>query len=141
MKAAYHVGRIVFGLWFLFSGVEYFLPYDLQPLGEMPLAREFTLALIHSGLMSWIKVAEILIGIFVLINRAMPLTMAATAPITFVIAYWNFVLEPGVVEYVFGIATVALNLFLLWPYRAYWLPMFVWKARPDYGLSLKPAGD
>ena len=67
--------------------------------------------------------------------------MAATAPITFVIGYWNFILEPGIVEYVFGVATVVLNLFLLWPYRAYWLPMIVWKAKPDYSLGLKPAGE
>ena len=136
MKIAYHVGRIVFGLWFFYAGIEYFLPYDLQPIGENPLTQEFTLALIHSGFMTWVKLAEIVIGIFVLLNRAMPLTMAACAPITFVIAYWNFVLEPGVVEYVFGVATVALNIFLLWPYRAYWLPMFVWRAKPDYYLSL-----
>lgn len=139
MKAAYHVSRILFGLWFVFAGVEFFLPYDIQPIGENPLTQEFTLALIHSGFMTWVKIAEIIIGALVLLNRAMPLTMAATAPITFVIAYWNFILEPGVVEYSFGVATVVINLYLLWPYRAYWLPMFVWKARPEFTLPLKPA--
>lgn len=137
MKITYHIGRILFGIWFVFAGVEFFLPLDIQPIGENPLTQEFTLALIHSGFMTWVKVAEIIIGLIVLINRAMPFTMAAAAPITFVIAYWNFILEPGVVEYSFGVATVALNFLLLWPYRAYWLPMFVWKAEPDYGLSLK----
>lgn len=141
MKIAYHVCRIIFGLWYLFSGIEYFLPYDLQPLGEQPLAREFTLALIHSGLMVWVKIAEILIAVFVLLNRAMPLTAVAAAPLTIVIAYWNFVLEPGVVEYSFGAATVIINLLFLWVWRAYWLPLFVWKGRPDYGLSLRPPAD
>ena len=137
MKVAYHIGRILFGAWFLYAGIEFFLPFDLQPIGENPLTQEFTLALIHSGFMTWVKIAEILIGVLVLLNRAMPFAMAATAPITFVIGYWNFILEPGLVEYAFGIATVVLNIFLLWPYRRYWLPMVVWKAAPDFSMSIK----
>jgi len=141
MKAFYHVSRIVYGGWYLFSGIEYFLPYDLQPLGNTPLGQEFTLALIHSGLFTWIKIAEIAIAVAVLADRAMPLAAAASVPLTIVIAYWNFVLEWGVVEVVFGTLTIVFNAALLWPYRAYYRPMLrAWKGRRDFGYRLNPPG-
>jgi uncharacterized membrane protein YphA (DoxX/SURF4 family) len=119
--------RLVFGAWFLFSGAEYFSPFDLQPLGNTPLAKEFTLALIHSGLFAWIKAMEIVIGVLLLINRAILPAALATAPLTVVIAYWNFVLDPGVVEYLFGAATVACNAVLLWPYRSELIALLRWR--------------
>lgn len=139
MKPLYHVSRIVYGGWYLFSGIEYFLPYNLQPLGNTPLGQEFTLALIHSGLFAWIKVAEIAIAVAVLADRAMPLAAAASVPLTIVIAYWNFVLEWGVVEVVFGTLTILFNAALLWPYRAYYWPMLTaWKGRRDFAYRLMP---
>lgn len=119
--------RLVFGAWFLFSGAEYFSPFDLQPLGNTPLAKEFTLALIHSGLFAWIKAMEIVIGVLLLINRAILPAALATAPLTVVIAYWNFVLDPDVVEYLFGTATVACNAVLLWPYRSELIALLRWR--------------
>lgn len=121
------VTRIIFGTWFLFSGAEYFSPFDLQPLGNTPLAKEFTLALIHSGLFAWIKVMEVVVGFLLLINRGVLPSAVAIAPITVVIAYWNFVLDPGVIEYIFGIATVALNAILLWPYHTLLIPILRWR--------------
>lgn len=137
MRIAYHVSRLVFGLWYLFSGVEFFTPFNLQPLGHTPLGQEFTLALIHSGIFAWIKVLEIAIALLVLIDRLMPLVAAAAVPLTAVIAYWNFALEWGVVEGVFGALTIAFNAVLLWPYRAlYWPVLTAWRAPRDF--SLKP---
>lgn len=121
------VTRIIFGAWFLFSGAEYFSPFDLQPLGNTPLAREFTLALIHSGLFAWIKVMEVVVGLLLLINRAVLPSALAIAPVTVIIAYWNFVLDPGVIEYIFGVATVVFNTILLWPYRALLLSLLKWR--------------
>lgn len=139
MKILYHTSRIIYGLWYLISGIEYFLPYDLQPLGNTPLGQEFTLALIHSGLFAWIKIAEIAIAIAVLADRMMPLTAAASVPLTIVIWYWNFVLEWGVVEVIFGTLTVLFNAILLWPYRAYYWPILLaWKAPKDFGGQVIP---
>lgn len=139
MKPLYHISRIIYGGWYLFSGIEYFLPYDLQPLGNTPLGQQFTIALIDSGLFAWIKVLEVLIGVLVLADRAMPLVMAASVPLTVVIAYWNFVLEWGVVEVVFGLLTIFFNAVLLWPYRAYFLPMLIaWRGKRDFGRALMP---
>lgn len=123
---AFTIVRLIFGAWFLFSGVEFFTPLDLQPLGHTPIAREFTLALIHSGLFAWIKAMEVAVGVLMLINRAVLPAALATAPITVVIAYWNFVLDPGPIEYAFGAMTVVANAMLLWPYRARIMPLLMW---------------
>lgn len=122
----YHVARIVFGAWFLYAGIEYFLPFGLQPLGNTSLAREFTLALIHSGLFAIIKAMEAVIGALLLINRAVLPAALAALPLSAVIAYWNFVLDPGVVEWSFGAVTLALNLLLLVPYRTQVLALLRW---------------
>lgn len=124
---SFTIARVVFGAWFLFSGIEYFSPFDLQPLGNTPIAREFTLALIHSGLFAWIKIIEVIAGALILFNRAVLPSAATVAPISVVIAYWNFVLDPGIIEYVFGALTILFNAILLWPYRALLIPILRWR--------------
>jgi hypothetical protein len=57
VKWLYHVSRVVFGGWWVFSGVMPFLDPAWQPLGSTEAAREFTIALIDSGLMAAVKVA------------------------------------------------------------------------------------
>ena len=128
MTLGYTVARLLFGAWFLFSGAEYFSPFDLQPLGNTPLAREFTLALIHSGLFAGIKVMEVVVGLLMLANRAVLPAALAVAPVTVVICYWNFVLDPGVVEYIFGLLTALCNAVMIWPWRERLWPLFVWKS-------------
>ena len=132
MKWIYHLSRIIFGGWWVYSGTMPFLDPGWQPLGQEQAAIDFTMALIASGLMAWIKVAEIVFGLLILANRMMPLVAAAIVPINFVILYWNFVLEVGTVEYTFGALTLLFNAILLWPWRRYYWPLFVWNGRPDF---------
>ena len=132
MKWIYHLSRILFGGWWVYSGMMPFIDPAWQPLGQEQAAIDFTLALIASGLMAWIKVAEIVFGLLILANRMMPLAAAAIVPINFVILYWNFVLEVGTVEYTFGALTLLFNAILLWPWRRYYWPLFVWNGRPDF---------
>lgn len=124
--AAFTAARFIYGGWFLFSGVEYFTPFDLQPLGNTPLAQEFTLALIHSGLFALIKIMEVVVALLVLANRAVLPAALASVPLNAVIGYWNFVLDPGVVEYAFGIVTLLLNAVLLWPWRRELIGLLRW---------------
>lgn len=134
-KWVYHTSRLVFGGWWLFSGLMHFLWPGIQPLGDEPAAIAFTKALMVSGLFDWIKVIEIVLGITMLLNRAMPLTVIALVPLNVVIVYWNFVLDEGVVEWTFGALTVVLNLALAWPWREYFRPLFVWRGAPDYSTT------
>ena len=55
-----------------------------------------------SGLFDWIKPIEVVLGLTMLLNRAMPLTIIALVPLNAVIVYWNFVLDEGAVEWTFA---------------------------------------
>lgn len=136
MRWAYHASRLILGGWWLFSGLMHFLWPELQPLGNEQPAIDFTLALMASGLFDWIKAIEVLLGITLLINRAMPLTVIALVPINAVIVYWNFVLDEGLVEWTFGAATIIFNAVLAWPWRHLFLPLFIWRGEADYSLKM-----
>ena len=135
MRWAYHASRLIFGGWWLFSGLMHFLWPHLQPLGNEQPAIDFTLALMASGLFDWVKVIEVVLGITLLANRFMPLTVIALVPINIVIVYWNFVLDEGVVEWTFGAATILFNAVLAWPWRHKLVPLLSWNDQPDYGLE------
>ncbi len=128
----YHLSRLVFGGWWLFSGLMHFFWPQLQPLGDEQTAIDFTLALMASGLFDVIKLLEILLGLLILANRAMPLAMLALIPINLVIVYWNFVLDEGLVEWTFGAMSILFNAILAWPWRRYFWPLFVWRGAADH---------
>lgn len=134
-KWPYHASRVIFGGWWLYSGAMPFIDPAWQPMGATPAAIDFTQALLDSGLMKWIKVAEIVLGLLILANRAMPLAVLAIIPINVVILYWNFVLDEGTIDVVFGTLTLLFNAILVWPWRRYYWPLFVWKGAPDYSLE------
>lgn len=124
MEKLYLAARLVFGLWFTYAGIEYFLPQIFtQPLGEMPAAQNFILALIASHIFAVVKALELLVGVLILANRWVLASALLALPMTGVIVWWNVVLEGTPVPIVFGIVTPALNLFLLWPYRHLLCPL------------------
>ena len=130
MKPAYHAIRLLFGSWFLFSGLWHFFWPWLQPMGNAPAAIAFTRALLASGLFDWVKAIEVAAGIAILLNRAMPLTVLAIVPLNVVIVYWNVVLDHGVVEGAFAGFTIVATAVLAWPWRDYFWPLFVWRGEP-----------
>ncbi len=132
IKWIYHFSRIIFGGWWVYSGVMPMIDPSWQPLGQEQQAIDFSLALIDSGLMFWVKIAEIALGLMILFNRFMPLAAIAVLPINFVIVYWNFILEVGTVEYTFGALTIIFNAILIWPWRRYYWPLLAFRGRPDF---------
>src|SRR4026209_835073 len=107
----------------------------LQPLGAQPASIDFTQALMASGLFGVVKVIEAILGVTMLLNRAMPLTMIALVPLNVVIVYWNFVLDGGAVEWTFGALSIVINAVLAWPWRHYFRPLFVWRGTADFSLQ------
>ncbi len=135
IKWIYHLSRIIFGGWWLYSGTMPFIDPAWQPLGQEEAAIDFSLAMINSGLMVYVKIAEIAFGLLILANRMMPLAAIAVVPINFVIIYWNFVLDEGAVEYTFGALTIFFNAILIWPWRRYYWPLLKWCGRPDFSTA------
>jgi hypothetical protein len=135
VKIGYHAARILFGAWFLFSGSWHFLWPWLQPMGSTPEAVAFTRALMASGLFGWIKAIEVLTGLLILANRAMPLAIVAVIPLNIVILYWNLVLDRGAIDWTFGLLTILFTAAVVWPWRVHFWPLFVWRGRADYRLD------
>lgn len=131
----YHSSRIIFGGWWLFSSLMHFFWPHLQPLGNEQPAIDFTLALMASGLFDWVVVLEVVLGIAMLLNRAMPLTILALIPLNAVIIYWNFALGEGLVEWTFGALSILFNAILIWPWRHYFRPLFIWKGKADFSFD------
>lgn len=136
MRITYHASRLIFGGWWLFSGLMHFFLPEIQPLGDEQAAIDFTLALMASGLFDWIKVLEVILGITLLANRAMPLTIIAMAPINIVILYWNLVLDTGWTEWIFAALTIIFSAIIAWPWRQYFWPLFAWKGQADFSQDL-----
>ncbi|WP_336981904.1 hypothetical protein [Altererythrobacter fulvus] len=135
MKYIYHFCRLLFGAWFLFSGLWHFFWPWLQPMGNTPEAIAFTKALLASGLFDWVKAIEVVTGITLLLNRAMPLTILAIVPLNIVIVYWNVALDEGLVEWTFAALTIVFNAVIAWPWRSYFWRLFTWKGAADYSLE------
>lgn len=129
MKIAVFIVRIIFGAWWLYSGLNHWFHFFEQPYGDTEVAIEFTKALESSGMLTIVKVLEVIQGVFILWGRLMPLNLASALPLTLVIAHWNLVLTPGPVEIVFGVLTVAMHGFLMLAYWDQYKPMFAWN--PD----------
>jgi len=135
MKWLYHISRMIFGGWWLYSGTMPFIDPTWQPLGATEASQQFSIAMIDSGMMVAVKIAEILLGLAILANRFMPFAAVAVVPINFVILWWNFVLDQHSVSYVFGVLTIFFNAVIVWPWRKYYWRLFEFKGTPDYSLT------
>ena len=100
-KYVYHASRVIFGGWWLYSGAMHFIDPAWQPMGHEPAAIAFTQALMDSGLFFWVKVLEVVLGITILANRAMPLTLV-----------WNWAFVRGYLRLEHPIAVATSNTVL-----------------------------
>jgi putative oxidoreductase len=134
---------ILFGAWNLFFGLVFFCDHVFhikflieQPMGHGELTPYLNQTLIDTHLFHVVKAIEIVVGVLLLTNRAVPFSLCVYFPITVVIFVVNLFLE----EFAFGpmIAFIylAVHLFLMWAYRSYYSPMLAWRASITPGISL-----
>jgi uncharacterized membrane protein YphA (DoxX/SURF4 family) len=135
-KGLYHFVRLFTALWFLYAGLNFFLYPDNQRLGLVPASHDFTVALISSGLFTWVKAIEVVLGITLLMHRFMPLTILGLIPINFVVVYYNWVLEPHTGTFIAGGLTLLFTAYLTWSWRAYFWPLLTFRGKPQHGLKL-----
>jgi hypothetical protein len=131
---AVHVLRTIFGAWNLFFGLVFF--FDIngmvfvipQPMGHGPMTPLLNETLITTHLFHVVKVIEIVVGVLLLANRAVPVALCVYFPITVVIFIVNMFLEEIASGPVIAWAYLFVHLFLMWAYRSYYLPMLAWRA-------------
>ena len=136
MRWLYHAVRLLTAAWFLYAGLNFFLYPDNQRLGLVPASHDFTVALIASGIFTWVKAIEVVLGFTLLMHRFMPLTILGLVPINFVIVYYNWVLEPARGTFIAGSLTLLFTAFLVWNWRAYFWPLLTFRGAPQTDMKL-----
>lgn len=134
VSVAVHILRTLFGVWNLFFGLVFF--FDIygymflipQPMGHGQLTPYLNQTLIDTHLFHVVKTIEIAVGILLISNRAVPLSLCVYFPITVVIFHVNMFLEDFALGPVIALIYLCVHLFLFWAYRSYYLPMLTWKA-------------
>ena len=131
MKRILPVARILLGLVFVAFAANFFVPFlPPQPLPPEP-ALVFAGALMTSGLFTILKVIELIAGLALLANRAVPLALALLAPIIVGIVFFHVALAPAGMPIALGV--LGLELLLAWGYRSAFRPMLRLRVEPELG--------
>lgn len=125
------VARWLLGLPLLVFGLNGFLNFIPQPEVALPEgAMKFSMALVESGyMMQLIGVTHLIVGLFLVLNRFVPLALALFAPfIVNSIAFHIFLERTGLPM---ACVFLALELYLAWQYRAAFAPMLAARVKPS----------
>lgn len=134
MKYLVLAGRMIFGGWFIYAGLNHWFAFTPQPYGQHQISIEFTTALIQSGLFDLVKATEAITGLLILTGIFTPLALVVVAPVSICIGYFNLVLEHnGAVNYVAGVLVLGINAFLLLAYLDCYRPLLRWHQRGLWG--------
>ena len=113
------------GLVFFITGLNGFLDFLPKP-GKLP---EFAEALAKTGyMMPLIMGTQLLVAVLLLVNRFVPLALVLIAPVVVNIVALHVFLEPAGLA--IAIVVLALELFLVWVYRASYRGLFAARATP-----------
>ncbi len=124
MKIAVLIARVLLGLIFVVFGLNFFLHFYNPPMPVMtPAATAFQTGLWGAGyFFKYMKVIEIVSGLFLLINRYTALFVVVIFPISLNIFLFHAILVPSGIP--IGVAIIVLNLFLGYAYRKYYSALF-----------------
>lgn len=118
-----------FGAWFLMHGLNYYVEWVKQPPGAASLTRDLISALIATGLFDVVKIMEIILGIALLTNRFVAVSVLAAIPINAVIFWSGMFLKAdfqGRATATVIMLIMAVMIYASWPwYRSF----FVYKTK------------
>jgi uncharacterized membrane protein YphA (DoxX/SURF4 family) len=121
MKYATIVASILLGLLFIMSAIT--VLFNLAPMPELPKdtpIAHFMAAFGPTGYMKFVKVIELLGGLFLLIPKTRNLGLLCLGPIIVnILAFHHFVAGDGIFQPML-IVIALLALFLLWAERKAW---------------------
>lgn len=121
--------RILFGVWFIMSGLRYWQP-DM-PMGRTMVAIDLMNALVDSQLMLIVKLIELGVGLLLVANVFVPLALIIGFPVTVVVAYVCLVIEwPHTRPLIGGSGTLLAHVFLLIAYFQYYRSFLTLKSTP-----------
>jgi hypothetical protein len=117
--------RILLGFAFTVFGLNGFLNFFPPP----PTLPEFIVALIKTGYMiKLLAGTQLISGIFLLVNRFVPLALALLAPVLVnIVAYHLFLEHEGIAP---GLVLCVFEIYLAWAYRNAFCPMLAARVTP-----------
>lgn len=131
MKIAALIARVLLGLIYLVFGLNFF--FHFIPMTPPPMSKEataFSGGLFGSGyFFQYMKVLEILSGLFLLINRYTAFFLLVLLPISLNIFLYHTILAPAGAP--MGVGIIVLNVFLCIAYIKYYTGVFT--AKPKVG--------
>jgi hypothetical protein len=120
--------RLLFGAWFVMSGLRYVQPG--MPMGRDPIAQQLLGALLDSDILAIVKLIEFAVGAMLIANVYVPLALVVGFPVTLMVAYVCLILEfPAQRPLIGGGATLAAHAFLLIAYIGHYRPILAFKGR------------
>ncbi len=131
MKIAVMVSRVLVGVGFLIFGLNILFPFLPQPPPpEGSLVAQFLTVMGPTHWMAVVGVFQAVGGLLVLTGRMAPLGLALLAPVLVNILVFHICLMNGA-GILPGAVFSVLELFLLYSYRSYFLPLLTTQARPN----------
>ncbi len=128
MKIATLITRILLGLAFIVFGLNILYPFMPQPAPvEGSLVAQFLTVMGPTHWMVLVGFVQLIGGLLVVSGKGTPLGLALLAPVLVNILAFHIFLENGS-GIAPGLVFSALELFLMYSYRSYFLPFFNFKA-------------
>lgn len=131
MKIATIAARVLMGLGFVVFGANILHPFlPMPPMDPEALSTKFGMIMGQSHWMQLVGAFQLVGGALVLYGGTAPLGLALLAPVLVNILAFHAFLEGGK-GIVPGLVFTALELFLIYAYRAYFAPLFTTRAEPS----------
>ena len=128
--------RVFLGAWMVVGGLNtvlpwFGLPYIFpQPLGTLHLSNVMLVSMFETGLMNYVKVAEVLVGLCLIFNRFVPLALLIGLPVGLVVFYNSIALNyryERLFSFYMSVWCVYMNIILCLAYIKYYIPMLGFK--------------
>lgn len=128
--------RVFLGAWMIVSGWNHVgpllgFPYVFpQPLGNLHLSNVMMVSLIEVGLFDLVKILEVLAGICLLFNRFVPLAVAASLPVSYIVFHNSIVLNlryERLFSTYMSVWCLYMNIILCFAYLKNFLPLLKYK--------------
>lgn len=147
--------RWILGVFYLLSGLNWFFGFiPMLPHVGMPedirIKHQLVVEMINSGwLFQLAKIIELIFGLALLTNRAVPLMLAAALPVAFITFMLDALILDDIMRWlqgsqtgselwaaiadmiVGGLCVLLPHLWLIWCYFGYYRPALAWKVQPQ----------
>lgn len=118
-----HLARIGLGVAYLAGGLIPFIHWAELPIPR-PIVGDMLRVFVDSDLLRVSKTIEIVFGCLLLANRWVPLSVAVTAPVLFIIAWVDWYLDPFPSGVVAVSLMVCAQCILAYHCREHFMPLF-----------------